>query len=117
MGLDPNNPDTDGDGIPDGLDDSDGDGIPDGVEGERRRGRKQQGRRERGWPRRRRPAGTGRWSARQRWDSLSTLAARRKDLCDRSVVGLLVRRAAELVSDSNYQHRYCRRTRVVILAA
>ena len=25
--------DTDGDGIPDGLDDSDGDGIPDGVEG------------------------------------------------------------------------------------
>jgi Bacterial TSP3 repeat len=25
-------PDTDGDGIPDGLDDSDGDGIPDGVE-------------------------------------------------------------------------------------
>jgi len=32
MGLDRNNPDTDGDGIPDGLDDSDGDGIPDGVE-------------------------------------------------------------------------------------
>jgi len=29
---DPNNPDTDGDGIPDGLDDSDGDGVPDGVE-------------------------------------------------------------------------------------
>ena len=32
MGLDRNNPDTDGDGIPDGLDDSDGDGIPDGVQ-------------------------------------------------------------------------------------
>jgi hypothetical protein len=30
-GLDPNNPDTDGDGTPDGLDDADGDGIPDGV--------------------------------------------------------------------------------------
>jgi hypothetical protein len=30
-GLDPNNPDSDGDGIPDGLDDADGDGIPDGV--------------------------------------------------------------------------------------
>jgi hypothetical protein len=33
MGLDPNNPDTDGDGIPDGLDDADGDGVPDGVSG------------------------------------------------------------------------------------
>ena len=32
IGLDRNNPDTDGDGIPDGLDDSDGDGIPDGVQ-------------------------------------------------------------------------------------
>jgi hypothetical protein len=31
MSLDPNNPDTDGDSIPDGLDDADGDGIPDGV--------------------------------------------------------------------------------------
>src|SRR5215211_6758535 len=29
MGLDPNNPDTDGDGIPDGLDDANGDGVPD----------------------------------------------------------------------------------------
>ena len=29
---DPNNPDTDGDGIPDGLDDADGDRVPDGVE-------------------------------------------------------------------------------------
>jgi hypothetical protein len=38
MSLDPNNPDTDGDGIPDGLDDSDGDGIPDGVEGNAARG-------------------------------------------------------------------------------
>jgi hypothetical protein len=33
MGLDPNNPDTDGDGIPDGLDDADRDGVPDGVSG------------------------------------------------------------------------------------
>jgi hypothetical protein len=31
--LDPNNPDTDSDGIPDGLDDADGDGVPDGVKG------------------------------------------------------------------------------------
>jgi hypothetical protein len=31
MGTDPNNPDTDGDGLPDGLDDANGDGIPDGV--------------------------------------------------------------------------------------
>lgn len=31
--LDPNNPDTDGDGIPDGLDDVDGDGVPDGASG------------------------------------------------------------------------------------
>jgi hypothetical protein len=33
MGLDPNIPDTDGDGIPDGLDDADGDGVPDGASG------------------------------------------------------------------------------------
>jgi hypothetical protein len=33
FGQEPGIPDTDGDGIPDGLDDSDGDGIPDGVEG------------------------------------------------------------------------------------
>jgi hypothetical protein len=33
FGQEPSIPDTDGDGIPDGLDDSDGDGIPDGVEG------------------------------------------------------------------------------------
>ena len=33
LALDPNNPDTDGDGIPDGLDDADGDGVPDGVSG------------------------------------------------------------------------------------
>jgi hypothetical protein len=33
MGLDPNNPDTDGDGIPDGADDADGDGVPDGASG------------------------------------------------------------------------------------
>ena len=33
FGQEPDIPDTDGDGIPDGLDDSDGDGIPDGVEG------------------------------------------------------------------------------------
>src|SRR5918912_949313 len=33
MGLDPNNPDTDGDGIPDGLDDANGDGVPDGASG------------------------------------------------------------------------------------
>ena len=32
-GLDPNNPDTDGDGIPDGLDDASGDGVPDGASG------------------------------------------------------------------------------------
>ena len=31
LGQDPNNPDTDGDGIPDGLDDANGDGVPDGV--------------------------------------------------------------------------------------
>ena len=33
FGQEPNIPDTDGDGIPDGLDDSDGDGVPDGVQG------------------------------------------------------------------------------------
>ncbi len=33
FGQEPDIPDTDGDGIPDGLDDSDGDGVPDGVEG------------------------------------------------------------------------------------
>jgi hypothetical protein len=33
LALDPNNPDTDGDGIPDGLDDANGDGVPDGVSG------------------------------------------------------------------------------------
>ena len=33
MSLDPNNPDTDGDGIPDGLDDANGDGVPDGASG------------------------------------------------------------------------------------
>ena len=33
LGLDPNNPDTDGDLIPDGLDDADGDGISDRVAG------------------------------------------------------------------------------------
>jgi hypothetical protein len=33
VGTDPNNPDTDGDGLPDGLDDADGNGIPDGVKG------------------------------------------------------------------------------------
>jgi hypothetical protein len=33
LGQDPNNPDTDGDGIPDGLDDANGDGVPDGVSG------------------------------------------------------------------------------------
>jgi hypothetical protein len=33
FGQEPDIPDTDGDGIPDGLDDSDGDGIPDGLEG------------------------------------------------------------------------------------
>ena len=33
FGQDPRNPDTDGDGIPDGLDDSNGDGIPDGQQG------------------------------------------------------------------------------------
>ena len=33
LSLDPNNPDTDGDGIPDGLDDADGDGVPDGAAG------------------------------------------------------------------------------------
>jgi uncharacterized protein YjbI with pentapeptide repeats len=31
LGLDPNNPDSDGDGIPDGLDDANGDGRPDGA--------------------------------------------------------------------------------------
>jgi len=35
FGQDPTIPDTDGDGVPDGLDDSDGDGIPDGVEAAR----------------------------------------------------------------------------------
>jgi hypothetical protein len=33
LGQDPNNPDTDGDGIADGLDDADGDGVPDGASG------------------------------------------------------------------------------------
>ena len=33
VGTDPNNPDTDGDGTPDGLDDADGNGVPDGVKG------------------------------------------------------------------------------------
>jgi hypothetical protein len=33
LGTDLNNPDSDGDGIPDGLDDANGDGIPDGVKG------------------------------------------------------------------------------------
>ena len=33
FGQEPDIPDTDGDGIPDGLDDSDGDGVPDGVQG------------------------------------------------------------------------------------
>ncbi len=33
FGQEPGIPDTDGDGIPDGLDDSNGNGIPDGVEG------------------------------------------------------------------------------------
>ena len=33
FGLDPRNPDTDGDGIGDGEDDSDGDGVPDGKQG------------------------------------------------------------------------------------
>ena len=33
LSLDPNNPDTDGDGIPDGLDDANGDGVPDGASG------------------------------------------------------------------------------------
>jgi hypothetical protein len=32
FGQEPDIPDTDGDGIPDGLDDSDGDGIPDGED-------------------------------------------------------------------------------------
>lgn len=32
LGTDPNNPDSDGDGIPDGQDDSNGNGIPDGQE-------------------------------------------------------------------------------------
>jgi hypothetical protein len=31
VGTDPNNPDTDGDGLPDGADDADGDGRPDGL--------------------------------------------------------------------------------------
>ncbi len=33
FGLDPRNPDTDGDGIGDAEDDSDGDGVPDGQQG------------------------------------------------------------------------------------
>jgi hypothetical protein len=33
LGQDPRNPDTDGDGIPDGQDDADGDGFPDGQQG------------------------------------------------------------------------------------
>jgi hypothetical protein len=33
LSLDSNNPDTDGDGIPDGLDDANGDGVPDGASG------------------------------------------------------------------------------------
>jgi Bacterial TSP3 repeat len=33
FGQDPRNPDTDGDGIPDGQDDADGDGLPDGQQG------------------------------------------------------------------------------------
>ena len=33
LGQDPRNPDTDGDGIPDGQDDADGDGISDGEQG------------------------------------------------------------------------------------
>jgi hypothetical protein len=33
LGQDPRNPDTDGDGIPDGQDDADGDGTPDGEQG------------------------------------------------------------------------------------
>lgn len=33
LGLDPRNPDTDGDGTPDGADDSNGDGRPDGGAG------------------------------------------------------------------------------------
>ena len=33
LGQDPRNPDTDGDGIPDGQDDADGDGAPDGEQG------------------------------------------------------------------------------------
>lgn len=33
LGTDPNNPDTDGDGIPDGADDANGDGRPDGGAG------------------------------------------------------------------------------------
>lgn len=42
LGLDPNNPDTDGDGIQDGEDDADGDGLPDG--GSRATGRDDVGR-------------------------------------------------------------------------
>jgi hypothetical protein len=33
LGQDSRNPDTDGDGIPDGQDDADGDGLPDGQQG------------------------------------------------------------------------------------
>jgi hypothetical protein len=33
LGLDPRNPDSDGDGIRDGADDADGDGVPDGRAG------------------------------------------------------------------------------------
>ncbi len=35
LGLDPTNPDTDGDGVPDGANDSNGDGVPDGDTGRR----------------------------------------------------------------------------------
>ncbi len=35
LGLDSRNPDSDGDGIPDGADDADGDGVPDGRAGGR----------------------------------------------------------------------------------
>jgi hypothetical protein len=33
LGLDPRNPDSDGDGVQDGADDADGDGVPDGRAG------------------------------------------------------------------------------------
>ncbi len=38
VGTDPNNPDTDGDGTPDGLDDANGDGVADGVKAGGRNG-------------------------------------------------------------------------------